>query len=74
MPLNLQTILNPSTNAGTARWVALGVAAYDVAARGANVWNIGALLALGGLVEALRYFPGQGPGGPTPTAPAPVAP
>lgn len=69
----LKALHNPATAAGTARWVVLGMAAYDIAARGASPWNMAALLILGGLAEALRFWP-QGPGGPGPSAPAPLAP
>jgi hypothetical protein len=58
----LRRLADPSTNLGTARWVALGLAAYDACARGMGPWNLSALLALCGL-EALRYLP-QGPSGP----------
>lgn len=56
--------LNPSTSAGTARWVALGVAAWDCVSKGASAWNVAALLALGGLDVAARWVVtgGRGPG------------
>lgn len=64
--------IDPSTNAGTARWVALGLFAYDVLKHGANWMNGAALLALGGVELAARFIQGQDPQGPTPTGTAPT--
>jgi len=66
--------LNPSTSAGTARWVALGVAAWDCISRGVNAYNAAALLALGGLDVAARWFSSRGEGGPGSGLPQEVAP
>jgi|GEM_PF-6875236 len=56
--------LDPTTNAGTARWVGLGVLAFDLASRGASGWNVAGLLILGGLEGVARILAGQDPGGP----------
>jgi len=60
--------LDASTSAGTARWVALGVVAWDCISKGASAWNVAALLALGGLDVAARWVVtgGKGPGSSAP--------
>lgn len=65
--------LNPSTSAGTARWVALGVITWDCLSRGVNAYNAGALLALGGVDMAARWFANRGEGGPGSGLPQEVA-
>jgi hypothetical protein len=48
----LERLKDPASTAGTARWVALGVLAYDCAARGASLYNLAGLLVLAGLPHA----------------------
>ena len=59
----LAAFLNPATNIGTARWVALGVAAYDAASRGMTPANGMVLLVLAVGEIAGRFFT-QPPVGP----------
>ncbi len=63
--MDLKTLLDPSTNAGTARWAALAVALYDAARHGMNLYNGAVLLTLAGVEIAARIF-GQGATAPPP--------
>ena len=65
--MNLKPLLDPKTNAGTARWAALVVALYDAARHGVNLYNGAVLLTLAGMEIAARVF-GQGPEAPPPGA------
>ena len=58
---------DPATDLGTARWVALGVAAYDAARHGVSLYNGAMLLILAGLPLAMKVFGGSEPPCP-PTA------
>lgn len=67
--MNLKTFIDPSTNAGTARWATLGIALYDAARYGLNLTNGSVLLALAGIEIAARLFGGpKPPGGPAAAA------
>jgi hypothetical protein len=66
----LKQLIDPTTNAGTARWVALGLFGYDLVRHGVNWANAAALLALGGVELAARFLQSQGPQAPGPECPA----
>lgn len=66
----IAAILDPATNIGTARWVALGVASYDAARHGVTLANGAVLLVLAGVDIAARYFSQPPP--PPPFLPSPV--
>lgn len=55
--LRIRAFLDPATHTGTARWVALGLIAYDVLRHGANWTNGALLLALAGVQLASRLLP-----------------
>ena len=53
----LSRMLNdPSTSLGTARWAGIVILCYDILKHGANLYNVSGILALGGLVEAMKFF------------------
>ncbi|MDP1832638.1 MAG: hypothetical protein Q8K67_11310 [Geothrix sp.] len=61
----LKAFLDPTTSMGTARWVAIGMTAYDIARHHLNLTNGAVLLLLAGVDIAARWF-NQGPRiGPT---------
>jgi hypothetical protein len=64
----LKAILDPATNMGTARWVALGMAAYDITKNHLNLVNGSVLLLLAGVDIAARWFNQAPPSGPTAAA------
>ncbi|WP_257303388.1 hypothetical protein [Geothrix campi] len=70
--------LDPASSLGTARWVALGLTAYDVIRNNMNGWNGGAMLLLAGIEIAGRWFnrtpmpPTMPPAVPTMNPPVPA--
>ncbi|HJV39991.1 MAG TPA: hypothetical protein VJ549_00550 [Geothrix sp.] len=62
--------LDPASALGTARWVALGLTAYDIIRNHMNGWNGGAMLLLAGIEIAGRWFNQTTP----PTPPPPTNP
>jgi hypothetical protein len=66
----LKTLMDPATNVGTARWVALGVTAYDAMRHGVSLANGAVLLVLAGVDIAARYFDQRQPPTMPPAVPA----
>jgi hypothetical protein len=66
--MNLKPILDPSTNAGTARWAALAVAVYDAIRHGVTLANGAVLLTLAGVEIAARFFGTEAPPPPSEAA------
>lgn len=69
----LQGWRDPATAQGTARWVAIGVMAWDILKSGASWPNVAGLLILAGFDLASRWItgpPAEPPGPPMP----PLAP
>lgn len=52
----LASLRDPSTPMGTARWAGIVMLCYDIVKHGANLYNVSGILALGGLVEAMKFF------------------
>lgn len=65
----VSAILDPSSSMGTARWVAIGITAYDVARNHMNMVNGAAMLLLAGIEIAGRWF--NRPSSPPPPAQTP---
>ena len=67
--MDLKGLNDPATNLGTARWVALGVAAYDAARHGVSLYNGAVLLVLAGMPYAVKLFGGAPPMDPPSAGP-----
>jgi hypothetical protein len=69
--VNLKALSDPTTNLGTAKWAALGVAVYDAIRHGVTLSNGAVLLTLAGVDIAARFF---NPGPPMPPMPPIMGP